>query len=179
MPRLIFAALLAVGIASPALAADRPNLEVFNAVSTAVTRYERFTIFDSIHLGVDNGVVTLTCKVTMPYKASDIEHRVAGIDGVQRVVNRIEVLPVSSFDDELRVRIARAIYSHPALFAYGLGPSPSIHIIVERGRLTLEGVVRNDMDRQIARSVVGSFETFSIANDLRTDDEVSRELEQL
>ena len=181
MPRWVLAVLLALGlgVAGPAHAAATSNLELFNAVSNAVTRYERFTIFDSVHLGVQDGTVTLTGKVTMPYKASDIERRIARIDGVQRVVNRIEVFPVSLFDDELRVRIAQAIYSHPALFSYGLGPTPSIHIIVERGRLTLEGVVRNDMDRQIARSIAGSFGAFSIANDLRTDDEVTRELEQL
>ena len=179
MPRWVFAALLALGIASPALAAETSNLELFRAASNAITRYERFTIFDSVHLGVQDGTVTLTGKVTMPYKAADIEKRVAKIDGVQHVINHIDVLPVSQYDEELRWRIARAVYSNPVLFSYGLGASPSIHIIVERGRLTLEGVVGSDMDRQIARSVVGSFGTFSITNDLKTDDEVQKELEKL
>jgi hypothetical protein len=64
------------------------------------------------------------------------------------------------------------------LFQHG-SPSPSIHIIVERGRLTLDSVVARDMDRQVARSVVGYFGAFSITNDLKTDEEVERELEKL
>jgi BON domain len=179
MPRWVFAALLALGIASPALAANTSNLELFKAASNAINRYERFTIFDTVHLGVQDGTVTLTGKVTMPYKATDIENRVARIDGVQRVVNHIEVLPVSLYDEQLRERAARAIYSNPVLFQYGLGPSPSIHIIVERGRLTLDGVVARDMDRQVARSVVGYFGAFSITNDLKTDEEIEQELEKL
>jgi hyperosmotically inducible periplasmic protein len=176
---ILFAALLTIGLSAPARAQDLSNLEVFNGVSNAVQRYTRFTIFDSVRVGVDNGVVILTGKVTMPYKATDIEKRVAAVTGVTRVVNQIDVLPVSLYDDQLRVRIARAIYSHPALFNYGLGPTPSIHIVVERGHLTLEGVVNNNMDRQIARSVVGFFGTFSIVNDLKTDEEVEQALEQL
>jgi len=115
----------------------------------------------------------------MPYKASDIAKRVAKVDGVTQVVNKLEVLPVSQFDDQLRVRIARAIYSNSSLANYGLGPNPSIHIIVERGRVTLDGVVMNDMDRQIARAVVGSFSTFGIKNELKTDAEVQQDLEKL
>ena len=67
---------------------------------------------------VENGVVTLTGKVTMPYKKSDIEKRVAGVDGVREVVNRIDVLPVSQLRRELRLRIARAIYGNSAFWQY-------------------------------------------------------------
>ena len=179
MSRFILSALLTLGLAGPAWAADRENLQVFNDVSKAVQRYSYFTIFDSVHAGVADGVVTLSGKVTMPYKASDIVKRVAKVDGVTQVVNHIEVLPVSQFDDQLRVRIARAIYSNSSLANYGLGPNPSIHIIVERGRVTLDGVVMNDMDRQIARHVVGSFSTFGIKNELKTDEEVKQDLEKL
>jgi len=179
MSRWMLAALLALGITSPAVAATSSNLELFRAASNAVTRYERFTIFDTVHLGVQDGTVTLTGKVTMPYKATDIEKRVAKIDGVEHVVNHIEVLPVSQYDEQLRARAARAVYSNSELFRYGLGSTPSIHIIVERGRLTLDGVVANDMDRQIARSAVAFFGAFSVTNDLKTDEEVQRELEGL
>jgi osmotically-inducible protein OsmY len=179
MSRLILSALLTVALAGPAWAAEPNNLEVFKDVSKVVQRYAYFTIFDSVHASVADGVVTLSGKVTMPYKASDIAKRIAKIDGVTRVVNDIDVLPVSRFDDQLRVRIARAIYSNSSLANYGLGPNPSIHIIVEHGRVTLDGVVMNDMDRQIARHVVGSFSTFGIKNELKTDDEVERDLEKL
>ena len=179
MPRLILSALLTLGLAGPAWAADPDNLQVFKDVSKTVQRYSFFTIFDAVHASIADGVVTLSGKVTMPYKASDIAKRVGRLDGVTQVVNDLEVLPVSQFDDQLRVRIARAIYSNSALSNYGLGPNPSIHIIVDRGRVTLDGVVMNHMDRQIARAIVGSFSTFGIKNELKTDEEVRQELEKL
>ena len=178
MSRLVLACVLALGLAGPAWADDQ-NLQLFRDVSQSVQRYPYFTIFDAVHASFDNGVVTLEGKVTQPWKASDIEKRVAKIAGVRAVRSHIEVLPVSQFDDNLRWRIARAIYSHPALQMYGIGANPSIHIIVERGRLTLDGVVLNDMDRQIARAVVGQFGTFSITNNLKTEKEVEQELERL
>jgi hyperosmotically inducible protein len=124
--------------------------------------------------------VTLTGKVTMPYKASDIEQRVARVAGVRQVVNNLQVLPVSPYDDRLRVSIARAIYANPALSMYGLGRHPSIHVIVEHGHVTLDGVVSLDEHRQIARLVAGSFDGFGpVRNDLRTDEEVQQALQQL
>lgn len=180
MSRFILSALLTVALAGPAWAGDpNNNLQVFNDVSKTVQRYSYFTIFDSVHATVNDGVVTLIGKVTMPFKASDLVKRVAKVDGVTQVVNQLGVLPVSQFDNRLRAQIARAIYSNSSLANYGLGPNPSIHIIVENGHLTLDGVVMNDMDRQIARSVVGFFGTFSVKNELKTDEEVRQDLEKL
>jgi hyperosmotically inducible protein len=179
MMRWLIVSLFTLGLVSPASAQERGNLQIFNDVSHAVQRYVWFTIFDSVHASIDSGVVTLTGKVTMPYKVDDIGNRVAKVDGVRAVRNQLDVLPISQFDDNLRVRIARAIYSHPSLANYGLGPNPSIRIIVERGRLTLDGVVMNDMDRQIARAVAGQFGTFDITNALKTAKEVQDQLEQL
>ena len=179
MSRFILSALLTIGLASPAWAGDPNNLEVFHDVSKAVQRYSYFTIFDAVHASVADGVVTLSGKVTMPYKANDIAKRVAKIDGVTRVVNRIEVLPVSQFDDQLRVRIALAIYSNPSLSMYGLGPNPSIHIIVEHGHVTLTGVVNNDMDRTIARTLIDQVGVFSVTSELKTPAEVKEQLEKI
>ena len=75
------------------------------------------------------------------------------LDGVEQVDNRIEVLPVSQFDDELRFRIARAIYGNPNFWPYASMVNPPIHIIVEHGRVTLEGVVNSNVDRMLARSI--------------------------
>src|SRR3989442_15273014 len=99
--------LLAAGLALAANVAfadttPRKDRQVFNDIANSVNRYAQFTIFDDISASVRDGVVTLTGKVTMPYKRDDIEKRVAKIAGVQRVDDRITVLPVSSFDDELR-----------------------------------------------------------------------------
>src|SRR5688500_7354319 len=169
----------AFGFTAPAAAADRENLQLFRAVQKQVLNYTHFTIFDSVNMQINDGVVTLTGWVTMPYKSSDIERRVTRVDGVARVVNRIKELPVSQFDDELRVRIARAIYSSPHFRGYGSMVNPPIHIIVERGRVTLEGVVNNNVDRMLARSIAGSFNAFSLTNNLKTSAEAKAELERL
>ena len=89
----------------------------------------------------------------MPYKKDDIGKRVAGIDGVREVQNNIEVLPVSSYDDQLRHRIARAIYGNPSFWNYAAMANPPIHIIVENGRVTLTGVVNSNVERMLARSL--------------------------
>jgi osmotically-inducible protein OsmY len=159
--------------------ADAKNLQVFNDVSKAVNHYAYFSIFDDVSAQVKEGVVTLTGKVTMPYKRDAIVERVGKVTGVRAVRDRIEVLPVSQFDDQLRARIARAIYSNPALFNYRLGPNPSIHVIVEHGHVTLTGVVLNNADRVIARSLVTQFGVMTVKNELKTEAEVKEALEKL
>ena len=166
-------------ISTPVWAAASENLAVFRAVQRQILGYAQFTIFDNVHAEVDDGVVTLTGKVTMPYKREDIERRVARADGVRDVRNRIEVLPVSRFDDELRFRIARAIYGNSNFWTYAAMANPPIHIIVERGRVTLEGVVNNEVERVLARAIAGSFDAFSITNNLKTDAESRAALETL
>jgi osmotically-inducible protein OsmY len=151
---------------------DRKDLQVFDDVAKSVNRYAHFTIFDDLNAKVNDGVVTLTGKVTMPYKRDDIMKRVANVDGVREVRDDIQVLPVSQFDDQLRYRIARAIYGNPNFWNYAIGPNPPIHIIVEHGHVTLTGVVNNDVDRRLARSLVNQFGVMSVTSDLKTDAEV-------
>jgi hyperosmotically inducible protein len=169
----------AFGLASPAAAADKENLQVFQDVQKQVLRYTHFTIFDSVNMQINGGVVVLTGWVTMPYKSTDIERRVSRVDGVSKVVNKIKELPVSQFDDNLRFRIARAIYSSPHFRGYGSMVNPPIHIIVEHGRVTLEGVVNNNVDRMIARSIASNFLAFDLKNELKTTQEAKEELEKL
>ena len=169
----------AFGFTTPAAAADNDNLQLFRAVQKQVLNYAHFTIFDSVNMQINGGTVTLTGWVTMPYKKNDIERRVSRVDGIDRVVNQIKELPVSQFDDELRFRIARAIYSSPHFRGYGSMVNPPIHIIVEHGRVTLEGVVNNNVDRMIARSIASNVLAFDLKNDLKTTQEAKEELEKL
>jgi len=157
---------------------ERKDLQIFKDVASSVERYTRFTIFDDVNANVKDGVVTLTGRVTMPYKRDDIERRVAELDGVREVRNRIETLPVSQFDDELRYRIARAIYGNSNFWNYAIMPNPPIHIVVERGRVTLTGVVASDVDRMLARSLASGFGAFSVNSELKTDAEVRDALEK-
>ena len=178
--RLIIAALLLAGLSTPALArTETENLEIFRAVQRQVLQYPHFTVFDSVHAQIDNGVLTLTGKVTMPYKRDAIEQRVSRVDGIDEVHNRIEVLPASQFDDELRYRIARAIYSHPVFNGFVSAVNPPIHVIVERGRVTLEGVVNSQVEQAVARSIASSFNAFEVKSELKTEAESRAELESL
>ena len=157
---------------------DRRDLQVFNDISAAVNGYTQFTIFDDVNAGVKDGVVTLTGKVTMPYKRDAIEKRIEAVDGVRRIENKIDVLPVSSFDDELRFRIARSIYGNTAFWNYAAMANPPIHIVVEHSRVTLTGVVNSDVERALARSLATRFGVLSVTNNLRTDAEVRESLEK-
>ncbi len=169
----------ALVVLSATVAAAQPkDFQVLKDVAAKVDGYTQFTIFDDVNASVKDGVVTLTGKVTMPYKRDDIEKRVGKVAGVQSVVDKIEVLPVSQFDEELRYRIARSIYGHSNFWNYAIMPNPPIHIVVEHGRVTLTGVVNSNIDRVLARSLATQFGAFSVTNDLKTDAEVQALLEK-
>jgi len=125
-------------------------------------------VFDNIAYKVDGYNVTLVGQVTRPTLKSDAEHVVKGIEGVEKVDNQIEVLPPSSMDDRIRIRLYRAIYGYPSLQKYDLGVNKPIRIIVKSGHVSLEGVVDNDADKNVAgiraNSVSG---IFSVNNNLR------------
>ncbi len=162
-------------IAAEASAANqiaREDLQVFNDIADQVNRYTQITIFDSIAASVDDGRVVLSGWVTMPFKRDDIERRVRKVDGVMTVDNKIGVLPVSQFDDELRFRIARAIYSNSSFWNYAAMANPPIRVVVNRGRVTLEGVVQSNVERMLARSLASGFGAFDVKNELKTDAEV-------
>jgi hyperosmotically inducible protein len=179
--RATAAFILAAVLATPAEAQileDRKNDEVFKDVSEAVLAYPQFTIFDDVKAVVTDGVVTLEGRVTMPFKKNDLGKRVAKVPGVKHVENRIGVLPVSRFDDELRYAVARAIYGSSAFWHYASMVNPPIHIIVEGGRVTLTGVVASNVERMMARSLATSFTALSVTNDLKTDQEMKALLDR-
>ena len=166
---LTFAALAIMLAAAPASAQEtRKNLQLFNDVAKTINNYAYFTIFDDVGADVDNGVVTLHGRVTQPYKMNEIVKRVEKVDGVRRLVNHMTVLPVSGFDDDLRFRIARAIYGNANFWSYGASANPSIHIVVEHGRVTLTGVVQTEVDRMLARSLAAIPGTMSVRSELKT-----------
>jgi len=166
---LAAAVLLLTTLSASAIAQDRRDVRLADLVGRSIRSYSQFTIFDDINAQVENGVVTLSGKVTMPYKKKDIEKRVARIDGVRELRSDIAVLPVSQFDEELRYKISRAIYGNPSFWTYAAMANPPIHIIVENGRVTLTGVVNSQVDRMLASSLATGFGEFSVTNALRTD----------
>jgi osmotically-inducible protein OsmY len=132
-----------------------------------------YSVFDNLAYQVSpEGTVTLTGQVVNPTLKSDAENAVKHIEGVERVVNNIQVLPVSPNDDRIRRATYRAIYSNDVLSQYELRAVPPIHIIVNNGHVTLEGVVARQMDKQIAemqaKSVPG---VFSVTDSLRVENQ--------
>jgi hyperosmotically inducible periplasmic protein len=168
-------ALLMLVLSSSAGAQDRRDLRLADEIGREMTGYPKLTIFDDINATVENGAVVLSGRVTMPYKKDDLEKRIARIDGVRALRNDIGVLPVSTFDDQLRYRVARAIYGNPSFWNYAAMANPPIHIIVERGHVTLAGVVNSNVERMLARSLATGLGEFSVTNALRTDAEARAE----
>jgi hyperosmotically inducible protein len=166
---------LLVTLTSAAFAQDRRDIRLAEDIGRSITSYARLTIFDDINATVENGMVVLTGKVTMPYKKTDMEKRIAKVDGVRGLRNDIDVLPVSQFDDQLRYRVSRAIYGNPSFWNYAAKANPPIHIIVEGGHVTLAGVVNSNVERMLARSLATGLGEFSVTNALKTDAEVKSE----
>jgi hyperosmotically inducible periplasmic protein len=165
----VIATVATVTLASTAFAQDRQDQRLADEIAASVRQYAQFSIFDHVSGHVDEGVVVLTGKVTMPYKKKDIERRVAQMDGVREMRSEITVLPVSSYDDDLRYRVSRAIYGNPSFWTYAAMANPPIHIIVEHGRVTLTGVVNSKVERMMARSLATGLGELSVTNELRTD----------
>jgi BON domain-containing protein len=136
-----------------------------------------YGVFDNFSYQVaSDGTVTLTGQVARPILKSDAENAVKRIEGVEKVVNNIEVLPTSINDDRIRRAAYRAIYGNSVLSQYQLRAVPPIHIIVNRGHITLEGVVARQMDKQIAgMQANGVHGAFSVTNNLRVEEEESKE----
>ena len=130
-----------------------------------------FGVFDDLGFNVNGGTVTLVGAVTQPVLKSDAANAVKHVEGVTNVVNNIEVLPLSPFDDTTRRAAFRAIYGDPSLsMRYGYQAVPSIHIIVKNGHIRLEGVVANQADKNIAGIKANQIpNVFSVENDLQVE----------
>jgi hyperosmotically inducible protein len=160
-----------VGVANSLSVARSESDEILaNKVASKVRRYVQYGIFDDVNIGVDEGVVTLSGRVTMPYKADDLAEIASRVEGVQEVRNELGTLPVSISDDRLRGSISRQIYRNPLFSNYAIQVNPPIHIVVENGHVTLAGAVGSEVERvqaeMIARTTLG---VFGVENRLRVD----------
>lgn len=126
-----------------------------------------YSVFDNLSFRVEGDTITLEGQVVRPTLKSDAENVVKGIEDVGRVVNNIEVLPLSPMDDQIRRAAYRTIFGDASLSRYGEAAVPSIHIIVKNGHVTLEGVVDNEGDKNLANiRVNGVPNVFSVKNNL-------------
>jgi osmotically-inducible protein OsmY len=148
--------------------ARRADLELAKKVRHEIVMLPFLSVFDNISFRVDNGVVTLDGHVSRPTLQTGAERVAAKVEGVRVVVNNIEVLPLSNFDDRIRLGVLNAVYGFPALQRYGMGTQPSIRIVVKNGEVFLEGVVNNEADRNLANiRANGVFGVFQVHNNLR------------
>jgi|HubBroStandDraft_6_1064221.scaffolds.fasta_scaffold54557_2 hyperosmotically inducible protein len=177
----IFSLLLIFGMAGGIAAASNKNQQAprdpaaYQTWLTKEVHHELvmlpwLSVFDNLEYKVEGTKVTLLGQVTRPVTKSDAENSVKHLEGVTQVDNQIEVLPLSPNDDRIRRATYRAIYDYPALDRYAMGVLPSIRIVVKNGNITLEGVVSNEGDKNIAgiraNSVNGAF---SVTNNLQVE----------
>jgi len=151
--KLMFAAaVLALGIGAAATndTVGATDQDIAQRLAHEIRMYPRYSIFDSISFFVDEGRVDLLGEVSEPFKKADLGRIVQRVPGVTSLSNELKVLPPSPMDDRLRLQVAHAIYRDPVLSRYGMQAVPPIHIIVENGHVTLEGVVGNDMEKNVA-----------------------------
>jgi hyperosmotically inducible periplasmic protein len=162
-------AALCASLAGPAIAADRDE-QIARDVTRAIRLYSGYEIFDWVEGHVENGIVTLSGAVRLPQSQIDyttLARRIPGVTGVQ---NHIRVLPLSTFDDQIRRAAALAIYRDPNFAQYVTQANPSVHILVENGRIELKGVVLNELDKRLVGDRVrNSIVAFELKNNLEVE----------
>ena len=134
----------------PSRQETKANQNLIREVRHQLLLLPYYSVFDNLAFKVDGDHVTLEGQVTNPTLKHDAEAAVKSIESVSGITNNIEVLPPSPMDDQLRRALYRAIYGDPSLSKYGWSAMPSIHIIVKSGHVSLEGVVDNDADKNLA-----------------------------
>ena len=157
-------------LAQKAAVPSAPEDRIAREVRHELVMLPYYGVFDNLVYRVDGHTVTLLGQVTRPTLKSDAGNVVKRIEGVEKVDNQIQVLPLSSMDDRLRLAEYRAIYGQVGLDRYALQAVPPIHIVVDNGKVMLEGVVATQQDKDLAgvraNSVPG---VFSVVNNLRVE----------
>ena len=147
-----------------------PEIKLEKDIIQSISRAPHYGVFDSLSFKLDGNDVTLLGQALLPITKDEVGKRVAKLAGVGKVTNKIEVLPLSHTDDIIRMRVYRSLFGTADLYRYALGPNPSIHIIVNKGHVALEGVVSTVGDSRFAelgaRKVSG---VFSLANHLQVE----------
>lgn len=162
--------LMTPAVLQAAVTAPVPQAELEKNVRHELIMLPYYNLFDNLAFRVNGDTVTLFGQVTRPTLKTDAARVVAMIPGVARVDNQIEVLPLSPFDNRIRFGVARAVYGQSALFRYNLGAVAPIRIIVKNGNVTLEGIVANQTDKNIAALAANGVPgVFSVTNNLRVE----------
>jgi hyperosmotically inducible protein len=164
---LAAAALMAPAALEAAVSTEKSLSKFENEIRHELVMLPWLGVFDDLKFQVNGNEVVLMGHVTRPTLKSSAQRVVEQIEGVERVINKIEVLPLSPYDDRIRRAVARSIFGYGPLYRYALGANPPIHIIVKNGNVTLEGMVANEMDKNLANiRANGVSGVFSVTNNL-------------
>src|SRR5215467_5701497 len=149
---------------------QRMQQRLYKEVRHELVMLPQLSIFDNLAYKIDGSTVTLYGQVRNAVLKDEAQDAVKHIEGVEKVNNQIEILPPSPNDDQIRRQVARAIFNDPRLFEYAIQSQPPIHIIVKSGHVSLEGVVRDEGDKDVAgiraNGVPG---VFSVQNNLQVE----------
>lgn len=163
-------ALALLPAASAASTSYQSELATAEKVRKQIVKLPFYSIFDHITFRLDDGVVMLDGSVYRPSLRKSAERVALNVEGVNRVVNNIEILPTSFHDDRIRLAVVRSIFTNSVLDRYAMQSNPPIHVIVRNGDVTLEGVVNREMERNVAGIVANGVPgVFSVTNNLRLD----------
>lgn len=155
------------GTPNPAMSPESLQ-KLANKIRHELVMLPYYDVYDNLYFRIQGRTVTLLGETPNAATKSDAGNVVKRIEGVDQVVNDIEVLPPNPADERIRRAIYRAIYSYGPLFKYSHAPVPPIHIIVKNGRVTLEGIVDSESDKQMAGMQANQVPgTFQITNNLR------------
>lgn len=141
--------------------------KLVEGIRRAILMQPYYTVFDNLGYSLDGRTVTLTGQVTNPTLPLDVERSVKKVEGVEKVVNKIEVLPPSPMDAQIREQVRQRIYGYGPLFKYANMPNPPIRIIVKNARVTLYGVVDSEEDKNYCTMRVNQISSvLSVTNNL-------------
>jgi osmotically-inducible protein OsmY len=154
---------------------ERKDADLRKEVFDRILGYVWYTVYDSVEAGVEDGVVTLRGSVNQPYRKTDIESRVAGIAGLKGLKSEIRVQGASSFDDRLRRELVYRIYGDERFVRYAGWVHPPVRIVVDKGRVTLTGLVGSAVEQQLVGHIARGTLAFGVDNKVKLESDVEAE----
>jgi hyperosmotically inducible periplasmic protein len=154
---------------------ERADDDVRKAVADAILRDPYYGVFDSVGVGIEEGVVVLQGSVNQPWRKDDLDRRVAQVPGVREIKNEIRVQPTSFHDDRLRRELYHRIYGNGLFERYRNWPDPPIRIIVENGNVTLTGIVNSRVEQAVLGSIAHGTLSFKVDNQVQVESDIRKE----
>jgi osmotically-inducible protein OsmY len=156
----------------------RADKDIRKDAERAVLRWERYGPFDAVGIEVDDGVVRLTGWVETPFKRDEIEGRLAHVDAIRDVHNDLRVQGFSQGDVNLRLQVFERIYRDPLFERYASLPDPPVRVFVDRGRITLAGLVGSQVEQTAVGMIARGTLAFSVSNQVQVEGEAAREADR-